>query len=307
MGTRDQGLIQARTGPTVPAHDCARQSGAMAPKPTDEDYRRLLQLRTGLRRFLRWSERRARAANLTPAQHQLLLAVRGHTDPRGPTLGEVADYLVLRHHSAVGLVDRAEASGLLTRVADPDNLRVVRLHLTDEGSRQLDVLSEQHWRSWPTSRPRCRRCGKRSSGIRRPAENKPASGVATFGPAIPIRAPQPLTVRATSRRRAPAMRRGAAAGRPNVSVRGRGRGAIRGSWWSPSCSSCGRGRRARRSAGVDREVAIAAVPPHRDLGRYDVGVRDVVQDAREGGVSVREHEQRGGRTDVPDGGDRVRL
>ena len=116
----------------------------MAPKPTDEDYRRLLQLRTGLRRFLRWSERRARAAHLTPAQHQLLLAVRGHTDPRGPTLGEVADYLVLRHHSAVGLVDRAEASGLLTRVADPDNLRVVRLHLTDEGSRQLDVLSEQH-------------------------------------------------------------------------------------------------------------------------------------------------------------------
>jgi DNA-binding MarR family transcriptional regulator len=116
----------------------------MTPAPTDEDYRRLLQLRTGLRRFLRWSERQAQAAGLTPAQHQLLLAIRGHPDPRGPTLGDVATYLLLRHHSAVGLVDRAEAAGLLTRRQDPDNLSVVRLRLTDEGSRQLEALSELH-------------------------------------------------------------------------------------------------------------------------------------------------------------------
>ena len=68
----------------------------------DADYEDLLSLRTGLRRFLRWSEQQAEAAGLTPAQHQLLLAVRGHADPRGPTVGEVADYLLLRHHSAVG-------------------------------------------------------------------------------------------------------------------------------------------------------------------------------------------------------------
>jgi DNA-binding MarR family transcriptional regulator len=116
----------------------------MAPAPTDEDYRRLLRLRTGLRRFLRWSERQAQAAGLTPAQHQLLLAIRGHPDPRGPTLGDVATYLLLRHHSAVGLVDRAEAAGLLTRRQDPDNLSNVRLRLTDEGSRQLEALSELH-------------------------------------------------------------------------------------------------------------------------------------------------------------------
>jgi DNA-binding MarR family transcriptional regulator len=77
------------------------------------DFERLLQLRTGLRRFLRWSEAQARAAGVTPAQHQLLLAVRGHPDPDGPTIGEVADYLVLRHHSAVGLVDRAVTAGLV--------------------------------------------------------------------------------------------------------------------------------------------------------------------------------------------------
>ena len=79
----------------------------------DADYEDLLTLRTGLRRFLRWSEQQAEAAGLTPAQHQLLLTIRGHPDRRGPTVGEVADYLLLRHHSAVGLVDRAVAADTL--------------------------------------------------------------------------------------------------------------------------------------------------------------------------------------------------
>jgi DNA-binding MarR family transcriptional regulator len=118
----------------------------MTPSPTDEEYRRLLELRTGLRRFLRWSEHQAKAAGVTAAQHQLLLAVRGHTDPRGPTVGDVADYLVLRHHSAVGLVDRAAAAGLVERVKDRDNSSTVRLRLTEEGARRLDTLSESHLR-----------------------------------------------------------------------------------------------------------------------------------------------------------------
>ena len=112
--------------------------------PTDEDYRRLLELRTGLRRFLHWSEGQAKAAGLTPAQHQLLLAIRGHGGDRGPTVGDVADYLLLRHHSAVGLVDRAERAGLVTRVPDPDRPSAVRLRLTEQGSRQLEALSELH-------------------------------------------------------------------------------------------------------------------------------------------------------------------
>jgi len=109
---------------------------------TDADYERLLDLRDELRRFLHWSEQEARAAGLPPAQHQLLLAVRGH---RGdPTIGELAAHLLVRHHSAVELVDRAQRAGLVERVVDPDDHRVVRVRLTAEGEDRLAGLAATH-------------------------------------------------------------------------------------------------------------------------------------------------------------------
>jgi DNA-binding MarR family transcriptional regulator len=108
------------------------------------DFEHLLELRTGLRRFLRWSEEQARAAGLTGAKHQLLLAVRGHPDPTGPTIGELADYLVLRHHSAVELVDRAAKDGLVKRNPDPGNRSAVRVRLTPAGAAKLDALAQAH-------------------------------------------------------------------------------------------------------------------------------------------------------------------
>lgn len=114
-----------------------------APEPTDADYRRLLEFRTGLRQFLRWSEALANAAGVSAAQHQLMLAIRGHPDPRGPTIGEAAEYLLLRHHSAVGLVNRAQAAGLVVRVPDADDHRVVRLALTETAQELLAGLVGQ--------------------------------------------------------------------------------------------------------------------------------------------------------------------
>jgi DNA-binding MarR family transcriptional regulator len=110
----------------------------------EADYRRLLQFRTVLRRFLHWSEAQAEKVGLTPAQHQLLLAVRGHHDDQGPTIGELAGYLMLRHHSAVGLVDRAVRAELVERREDPGDRRVVRLRLTAAGDRILRQLSALH-------------------------------------------------------------------------------------------------------------------------------------------------------------------
>src|SRR5262245_42554241 len=109
---------------------------------TDVDYAELLRFRDALRRFLRWSEQQAAEIGLTPAQHQLLLAIRGHDGE--PTVGDVADHLLLRHHSAVELVDRAALSGLVKRHVDGTDRRVVRLSLTAKGERRLATLSAAH-------------------------------------------------------------------------------------------------------------------------------------------------------------------
>jgi DNA-binding MarR family transcriptional regulator len=110
----------------------------------DREYHDLLAFRDALRRFLRWSEDQAAAHGLTGQQHQLLLAVRGHPGPDPPTIGDVADHLLLRHHSVVELVDRAEQSGLVERRPDADDGRVVRLALTRRGRSVLERLSAAH-------------------------------------------------------------------------------------------------------------------------------------------------------------------
>lgn len=114
------------------------------PEPSAAEYAKLLRFRSSLRRFLHWSEEQARAAGLTPAQHQLLLAIKGHAGERGPTVGEAAEYLSLRRHSAVGLVDRAEAAGLVERHRDDADHRIVRLRLTPAGEARIRSLSKAH-------------------------------------------------------------------------------------------------------------------------------------------------------------------
>jgi DNA-binding MarR family transcriptional regulator len=110
----------------------------------DDDYERLLEFRDGLRHFLRWSEEQAAQVGLTPAQHQLLLAVRGHGGRQEPTVSDVADHLLLRRHSVVGLINRAVAGGLLTRAPDRNDQRVVRLRLTKLGERRVEQLTALH-------------------------------------------------------------------------------------------------------------------------------------------------------------------
>jgi len=110
----------------------------------DADYELLLRLRTDLRRFLHWSEEQAQAEGLTAAQHQLLLAIRGHPGPGAPTVSDVADALLLRHHSATGLVDRAVLAGWVKRTRDRDDHRAVRLSITRSGAAKLALLSRRH-------------------------------------------------------------------------------------------------------------------------------------------------------------------
>ncbi|NYD40356.1 MarR family transcriptional regulator [Nocardioides panaciterrulae] len=112
--------------------------------PTDNQYELLLAFRTRLRRFESWSKDAAAEHGLTHAQHQLLLAIRGHAGPVAPTIGDAAASLLVKHHTASELVDRTQALGLLERVRDPDDHRRVRLLLTDRGHRVLGALTEVH-------------------------------------------------------------------------------------------------------------------------------------------------------------------
>jgi DNA-binding MarR family transcriptional regulator len=96
-----------------------------------------------IREFQAFSERRATEYGLKPQQHQALLAIRGAgTAP--VTIGYVADRLVIKPHSASGLVDRLEALGLVVRRPSPDDARQSLVELTQKARKLLSALSATH-------------------------------------------------------------------------------------------------------------------------------------------------------------------
>jgi len=110
----------------------------------DVDYPQLLSIRTALRRFLRWSEDAAEAEGVTSAQYQLLVVIKGLSDESAPSIGQIAEQLLLRHHSASELVHRAEESGLVRTRPDRADHRLIRVTLTPQGERVLAHLAPLH-------------------------------------------------------------------------------------------------------------------------------------------------------------------
>ena len=108
------------------------------------DYEALASFRYVMRRFLRFSESRARKAGLTPQQHQMLLVVKGMPGRDWATLTEIAERLQVRHNAAVGLVDRAERAGLVERRQDTGDRRQVRVYVTPSGESVLADLTLAH-------------------------------------------------------------------------------------------------------------------------------------------------------------------
>lgn len=107
-------------------------------------YRSLSEFRHQVRCFLRYSEDAARAHDIEPQQHQLLLAIKGLPKGRKPTIGELAERLQIKHHSAVDLIDRLERSGRIVREPGTEDRREVLVRLTPEGRRILRALSVEH-------------------------------------------------------------------------------------------------------------------------------------------------------------------
>ncbi len=107
-------------------------------------YETLAAFRYSLRKFIHFSESAAKAAGVTPQQHQALLAVKGFPGRETVTVGELAERLRLRHHSAVGLIDRLVADDLLSRETPPGDRRRVYVRLTRRGECVLAGLSSAH-------------------------------------------------------------------------------------------------------------------------------------------------------------------
>jgi DNA-binding MarR family transcriptional regulator len=112
--------------------------------PTDDEYRRLAAFRSTMRRFMRFSEIAARDAGITPAQHQLLLAVRGWSGDGDPAIADVTEMLQRSPHSVLELAGRAEEDGLLRRMTPEHDHRQHALRLTDRGERVLASLTVLH-------------------------------------------------------------------------------------------------------------------------------------------------------------------
>jgi len=125
-----------------------------SPALTPQDYAALGEFRYRIRHFLRFSELATRHEGLEPQQHQFLLAVRALDEPDGPTIRQIADYLLVRHNSAVGLVDRLTERGLVERVRGGNDRRQVRVRLTARGDQKLRRLSEIHHAELRNSGPR---------------------------------------------------------------------------------------------------------------------------------------------------------
>lgn len=111
---------------------------------TAHDYEILAEFRHLLARFLAFSERAAHEAGLAPRQHQALLAIKGFPGNAQPTVGDLAERLGVRHHSAVGLVDRLVSNGYLVRLVDATDRRRAVLSLTVRSEEILGALSAVH-------------------------------------------------------------------------------------------------------------------------------------------------------------------
>jgi len=108
------------------------------------DYQSLAELRHQIRRFLHFSETTARNSGLEPRQHQLMLALKGLPEGARPRVGELAERLQIRHHSAVELVNRLALRGYVRRVPGEQDRREVLLSLSSKGEKILHDLSIHH-------------------------------------------------------------------------------------------------------------------------------------------------------------------
>ena len=108
------------------------------------DYETLAEFRYALRHYLQSSENAIKTVGITPQQHQAMLFIIGYPGREQVTIGELAERLQIRHHSAVGLVNRMEEQGLIVRRQKREDRRQVLIGLTSKAIEVLESLASLH-------------------------------------------------------------------------------------------------------------------------------------------------------------------
>ena len=115
-------------------------------KLATRDYAQLAAFRHTLRKFLRFSEMAAADVGLTSQHYQAMLVVRGCPEDLRITFNDLAQQLLIKHNSAVELVDRLAEEDLVLRESSPVDRRKVQLKLTGRGRQVLAKLAAMHRR-----------------------------------------------------------------------------------------------------------------------------------------------------------------
>ena len=110
------------------------------------DYAHLAAFRHALRGFLRFSEAAAEQEGLTSQHYQAMLILRGWPDGQPLSINDLAQQLLIKHNSAVGLVDRLAKNDLIVRGPSEVDRRKVELRLSPRGRRVLARLAAIHRR-----------------------------------------------------------------------------------------------------------------------------------------------------------------
>ena len=116
-----------------------------------EAYAAIARFRLELRRFLAFSEAAAGKVGLPAQQHQALLAIAGHDGP--PTVGFVAEQLLIAPQTAAELVSRMVEKGFLSKAAEVQDRRRMALSLTPKAKAVLEQLTTAHLAELQTLEP----------------------------------------------------------------------------------------------------------------------------------------------------------
>ncbi len=121
-----------------------RPHAAEAVQPSPEEFAALARFRYALRRFLAFSELAAADMGMTMQWYQALLVIKTRGAERPVSVGDLAEELLIKDHSAAELVSRLAEAKLVRRKVDPSDRRRSLLVMTPLADRCLAKLAAVH-------------------------------------------------------------------------------------------------------------------------------------------------------------------